>query len=474
MIEGNVFVAVAILVWPMVAVFLFRLLPLNQAALWTILGGLLLLPNGIGIKLQMIPGLDKNSVPNLCALIGCLTLAPRAKGALREFGLTEILVIIFIFGPLITSIYNTDAIVVGDTVLPGVGIYDGISAVLGQALLFLSFIVGRRFLRNASDTEEIMRVLAIAGLLYSLPMLFEIRMSPQLANWIYGYSTPFAIEVRYGGYRPVVFMQNGLAAAFFMATAFLAALANWRARMTVSKLPSGAITFYLGAVIVLCKSAGALVYTVVVGVCVRWMSPKVQVRLAVILVSIGLAYPVLRFVDLFPTNALVETAAVFSQERADSLKFRFDQEQELLAHASERMLVGWGRYGRNRVYSEESGKDDSITDGLWIITLGQFGMAGFLAQFGLLALPIFRALGAFKFIRQTRERVIFAALCLIIGLSVVEQLPNASVSSWTWLLAGSLLGRTETLRASIRKRQLNDRMGEAVSLHSSSIISPPP
>ena len=38
-----------------------------------------------------------------------------------------------------------------------------------------------------ADSEEILRVLIIAGLVYSVPMLFEIRLSPQLHNWIYGY-----------------------------------------------------------------------------------------------------------------------------------------------------------------------------------------------------------------------------------------------------------------------------------------------
>ena len=91
---------------------------------------------------------------------------------------------------------------------------------------------------------------------------------------------------------------------------------------------------------------------------------------------------------------MIETAAMIDTDRATSLKTRFDNEDLLLQRASQRFLFGWGRWGRARVYDEESGKDMSITDGRWIITIGQFGLFGFVAEFGLLILPVFRAASA--------------------------------------------------------------------------------
>jgi len=164
--------------------------------------------------------------------------------------------------------------------------------------------------------------------------------------------------------------------------------------------------------------------------------------------------------DVFPTNELVKFASVFSDERAASLEFRFEQENQLLDRASERLLFGWGRYGRSRVYSEDAeGKDVSITDGLWILTFGSFGIVGFLAQFGLLTLPVFRLLSAFKFIESTREKILVSMLGLIVALSVVEQLPNASMNAWTWLLVGSLLGSVERLQ--VTRRSVAQRGGGA-------------
>jgi len=444
---SNWFATIAIFAWPVVAIVLYRTRSFSEATLWTILGALLLLPSNYSIKLAMIPAFDKNSIPNLCVLIGCIVLGERQRRIRSGFGVAEIFAIMYIVGPVFTSAYNNDDIVIGDVVLPGVGYYDGVSALLGQLIFLLPFFIARRYLQKSSDSEAILRALVIGGLFYSLPMLFEIRMSPVLSNWIYGFSQlGMSAEMRYGGFRPVVFMKNGITAAFFMTTAFLASVALWRVKTSLKRLPPAGITIYLGVVIVLCKSAGALVYAIVVGIFVRWITPKVQLGLAVVLVSVGLLYPVLRATDNIPEKSLIDAAALFSQQRAASLKTRFDSERQLLARASERLVFGWGRYGRSRVYDENSGKDMSPTDGAWLQTLGQFGIVGFVAQFGLLALPVFRALSAFKYAGSVRDRVFLAALSLIVALGLFEQLPNSSISPWSWLLAGALMGRAEALR----------------------------
>ena len=133
-------------------------------------------------------------------------------------------------------------------------------------------------------------------------------------------------------------------------------------------------------------------------------------------------------------------------DRANSLKTRLDQEQILLNHASKRILFGWGRFGRNRTYDQETGRDIAITDGHWIITLGVYGLFGFVAEFGLLALTIFRAAIALRFIESARDRIYLGALALIVAVSMVDLLPNSTLTPWSWLLVGSLLGRAEAVR----------------------------
>ena len=132
---------------------------------------------------------------------------------------------------------------------------------------------------------------------------------------------------------------------------------------------------------------------------------------------------------------MVDVAGAVSVDRATSLRTQFDEERPLLERASQRLVFGWGRWGRNRVFDEETGRDLVTTDGRWIITMGQFGLFGFLAEFGLLALPVFRAAGAIKYAESWRDKVFLAALALIISANIVELLPNATLSPWTWLLA---------------------------------------
>jgi hypothetical protein len=443
---GNWFAVAALLSWPAVAAVLYRATPIAFATVWSILGAYLLLPSEVTIKFPMIPALDKSSIPNICAAIGCVLLAPRQKRLQARSRVVGFFILLYVIGPVLTSVLNNDAIVAGGRVLPGVGSYDGISALLSQSIYFLPFMIGRRIFRSAIDIETMIRALVVAGLLYSVPMIFELRMSPQLANWIYGYIPESMNTVfRFGGYRPVVFLNNGLVLSFFAVTSFLASIALWRAKLRIGSLPPSGVAAYLAVIVILCKSGGALVYGIVAGFLVALTSPRLQTKIAVVLVSIGLLYPILRANDIFPTKTLVNIAELVNDERAQSLRFRFENEDRLLARASQRFWFGWGRYGRNRVYEEGTGRDIGTTDGAWIITLGTFGIVGFLAQFGLLSLPVLRAASVIKRSDSKYDNLLLATLALVVALTVVEQLPNASLSPWSWLLAGALLGRTELL-----------------------------
>jgi hypothetical protein len=452
-ISPNWFAYFAVLIWPVMALILYSRLPLNLATLWTILGASLLLPVGTVIKIAGVPAFDKASLPNLAALICCAIFAGKLPKIFRGFGVAEVLIIILLVGPFITSMLNSDEIRIGITFLPGVGTYDALSAAVTQFIFMAPFFLSRQFLRRPEDNAEILRVMVIAGLVYSLPMLFEVRMSPQLHTWIYGYFPhSFEQQMRDGGFRPVVFLGHGLLVAFFGMTTTVAAAALWRTRNRVGRLPPSGITAYLSFVLVLCKTGSALVYAAVLVPLVRWASPRAQIRVACILASITLAYPLLRVADLVPTTSILELASSVSADRTASLKTRFDNEDQLLERAWERKWFGWGRFGRSRVYKGWNGRDSSITDGTWIITMGSFGMVGFVGEFGLLALAVFRAAMALRFAQTAREVVYLSTLALIVSINMIDLLPNSSISPWTWLLVGALLGRAEALATVVRQR----------------------
>ena len=72
------------------------------------------------------------------------------------------------------------------------------------------FYIGSRFLCSDKGRSELLKAFPVAALFYSLPMLLEVRISPQLHRWVYGYFPhSFVQQVRYGGYRPVSFLSTG-------------------------------------------------------------------------------------------------------------------------------------------------------------------------------------------------------------------------------------------------------------------------
>ena len=247
------------------------------------------------------------------------------------------------------------------------------------------------------------------------------------------------------GFVPVVFIGHGLLVALFTVTAVVAATALSRTQTRVFQFSSGIIATYLSVILVLCKSLGSLVYAILVVPLVRLASPRTQIRVAMVLAVLTLLYPILRTADLVPVQFIENVAASISTERAASLKTRFDQERALLDRASERIFFGWGRWGRSRIYQEETGRDLTLSDGRWILTIGTFGLFGFFSEFGLLLLPVFRAGLALRTAQSVSDSLYLAALTLIVAIVGIDQLPNASLSPWTWLITGALMGRTEAL-----------------------------
>jgi hypothetical protein len=78
---------------------------------------------------------------------------------------------------------------------------------------------------------------------------------------------------------------------------------------------------------------------------------------------------------------------IFGEERAGSLKFRFDMEEILGDKARQKFLFGWGDSGGNRVYNGY-GQDISVTDSLWIIEFGTNGAVGLVSLFSSFLLPV--------------------------------------------------------------------------------------
>jgi hypothetical protein len=421
----------------------FALLDVRHAVLSILLGSFLFLPSGLIVDLPAIPPFDKQTIPALCVLVGLLvTGRDRIRAARLGRGI-DVLCIIVLLGTIGTVLTNGDALRYGPTRLPALSHADAISdatyALLG---LVIPFFVGRAVFRTAEDARELMRAIVLSCVVYLPFILVELKMSPQWHNWVYGYFPhAFAQTIRSSGYRPQVFMNHGLVLALFVATGMMSAWTLARAGARTFGVSSRPIAWVLTVLLALMNSLGALIYGILHAPLIRFASPKAQLRLAVFLGALAFTYPLLRLVDIFPADALVDLAADYSEERAESLDFRFRNEAQLLDRALERPFFGWGGWGRNRIF-DEWGNDICISDGLWVIELGAGGLVKFTAEFGLMLLPLIAALRRIDRV-QPADRPLLASLGLIAAIHVVDLLPNAGCGNLYMFLPGAVAGLAE-------------------------------
>jgi hypothetical protein len=425
----------------------FMVLRPPAAVATVLIAATLFLPEQVEFDAPLIPPMGKITISGLCALVGVLaTSRSRFFGALPDryvLGLSCSLLVANIF----TTLTNRDPLVYGSTFIQGLTLHDAISDTVRITLsALIPFFLGYSLFRTRQDLIDLMRVLVIAALIYVPFILVELRMSPQFHRWVYGFHQhEFVQTIRDGGYRPMVFMQHGLALANFMFAGLVAATVLAKLRISVLGFPAWIPALILGVILVVCKSMAALVYGLVAVPIVLFWQPRSQLRLAVFLAIVVLAYPALRSTGAFPTQALVDLSARVAQERADSLGQRFGHEDQLAKKAGERPLFGWGGFGRNRIYDAE-GVDQSVTDGAWIGTYGSGGAAGFICIFGLLTIPVFRARHALRRL-EGPERVLLAAMALLVGFGDIDLLPNGLFSALPLFFAGALGGAARESRA---------------------------
>ncbi|HBQ16828.1 MAG: hypothetical protein RLP09_46265 [Sandaracinaceae bacterium] len=454
--EPNIIAFLALLLWAPVTAFVFWRFKAPMATMICLLGGAMFLPEQTAIDPPLLPPIDKESVAAFCCLIGCLLTDRRRLADAKPLRGIDLLFVLVLLGNVGTALTNGDRLITGPIVRENLVLYDALALGIKDTLsLYLPFFLARAMLRTSKDLKDLMRVLVTCGLIYSFLALIEIRLSPQLHNWLYGFhQMDFSMTMRFGGYRPMIFMLTGLATAMFILSTALAAAARWRAGMSKPWA-----TLWLSLILLFCKSTGAIIYGVFVIPLVAWVK-KPRMWLPLGLALMVLFFPLLRGTDIFPTDTLVQWAHNISEERALSLWFRFDQEDQLLERARERMIFGWGTYSRNRVYHPETGEDLSITDGDWMIQFGTRGVVGFVGLYGLLVVAVIVAWRRLKRIPDRRERILLSALALISSLQTVDLLPNGLFHYLPFFFAGALAGLAEGLAQRAdreRKRRRRER-----------------
>jgi len=343
----------------------------------------------------------------------------------------DIPMIIWCLSPLFSSLTN------------GLGLYDGVSGSLTQTVVWgFPYLIGRMYFDDLEGIRDLSIGIFIGGLIYIPLCLFESRMSPMLHYIFYGYNQhSFAQTYRWGGWRPMVFMNHGLMVGVWMMSSSLIGLWYWLSG-SLKKL-RGFSVFWLALALtitlILCRSSGAIALFLL-GILVLFLTKKFHSKIFMIcLIAIPLFYLSSRSIGMWSGHNLVDFISQnISQDRALSLEFRFNNENILVDKALQRPVFGWGGWNRSRVYNEH-GRDISVTDGLWVLSFGKNGIVGLCSLTLSILLPVVLLLRKFSVKDYFNPSIASAmAISTLLILYMIDNLLNAMVNPIFMVAGGGL------------------------------------
>ena len=372
-----------VIAWFPFVFYLFQRFPPQRAVVISFIAGWLFLPT-ISYPIPGIPDITKMNVT--CYGILLVTLVYDV-GRITSFklGWLDMPMLIWCLCPLAASLTND------------LGLYDGLATSLDQMMTWgMPYFLGRIYLGTLAGLRQMAIGIFIGGLVYVPFCLYQTRMSTNLHEMLYGFAdlrTSFMISIRMGGYRPAVFMESGLMLGVWMMTATLIGIWLWRTGIIKQLwgIPMNWLVFVLLITFVLVKATGAYLL-LVMGLFILFAGKWLRTALPVFVLIVGMSLYLYQGVTGTVSGEQIYNVAVkvTNEERAESLKFRLDNEILLSEKAREQIIFGWGGYGRSRIFAPDwKGDlvDVSITDSLWIIVFGGNGLVGLISLTLALLLP---------------------------------------------------------------------------------------
>lgn len=435
----TLFARLVLLLWLPVGIWIFRRYDTRTAILITAISGTLFLPQRVRFPLPLIPDYESSTAVVYVILIGLFLYDTKWLTRLQPWWL-DVPIFFWCISPLFASIRND------------LGIYDGVNATFITIWQYgIPYLLGRVYFNNLENLKKLAVAIVKGGLIYVPFCIWEGLMSPQLHRQLYGYyahSSGIRQSIRFGGYRPMVFMTHGLAVGLFMMTVTLIALWLWQSK-GVREI-WGFDLIYIVPVLVFtlvwCRSTGALalfLYGVIILVVAKW--GKSSWPLWILIFGI-IIYLYLNIQGIFDKTPVLEFANNFvPAQRIQSLEFRLDEEELLAAKAREQFWFGWGGWGRNRIYEENFYgifEDTSITDSLWILAFGTRGIIGIVSITASMLLPTM-VFAAFSYQVRTwfHPRVCAAAVfAVLLPLFMLDSLLNSHLTIIAWVIPGALTG----------------------------------
>lgn len=418
--------------WIPAVLYLFRRLPGRRPLIVSFITAWLFLPQA-QFPLPGLPDYTKMTATCYGVLLGTILFDVKRFSSF-QLGWLDLPMLVWCVCPFASSISNN------------LGWYDGVTGVIGQTAVWgVPYYLGRVYLNDLDGLRKLAIGIFTGGLIYIPLCLLETRISPQLHLIVYGFHArnDFSQAIRYGGYRPTVFMEHGLMVGAWMMAAALIGVWLWKAKV-LQQLWGIQIKWLVAALlvtVVLVKSTGAAVL-LAMGIVILFVANWLRTAFPLLLLMASISfYLYLGVTGTFVAEQVVSSMyGVFPKERVESLEFRFNNEEVLSDKARERIIFGWGGWGRSRVY-DEWGKDISITDSLWILAFGTNGAVGVISLTASLLLPVIGFVQRYPASLWLNPKVApAAALAVLLALYMLDCVLNAMVNPIYTLVCGGIAG----------------------------------
>ena len=441
MVSANLFAWVALILCIPVSIAIVAMWRPAISVPVVILAGQMFLPPVVGFQIPGMDRLDKDSLPALGAFLGCLMFRRKAFAGERPGAGLDLFILAHVAGFMGSWLTNRDPLIFPKGFQPAMSIYTFIGGSLSMIIYWWPTVfMGRTLIRTSRDLKTLLAIMGGAAVIYTLPIFVEMRFSPQMNNWFYGFAQhQFLQTIRDGHYRPMVFMRHGLNVAFFLAETIMASAILGRVGGRIFGVRARSVTIFLFVVLFLCHSLGALIYVIFAIPLIWFTMPRFQTRLATIIALLAFSYPLTRATGLVPVDDINSfVLEKFGADRWSSLSLRLEEEEYIMNRALKKVVFGWGVGVRGFRLNPITGANTSITDGLWAIEFGQRGAVGFVTLFGMLLYPVWRSRRAVRRLDNRQDQLMTAGLAIMGAVYMVELIPNSSIDPYVTFMTAVL------------------------------------
>ncbi|MGD2182951.1 O-antigen ligase domain-containing protein [Lusitaniella coriacea] len=447
--------ALVLVAWIPFSLYLFLRFPPQKAAIIGFIGAWLFLPQA-EFFLSPLPNYTRMAAACYGILLGALIFDAERLFSFR-ISWIDLPMIVYCFCPIISQINNN---------------LSPISPTFNQLITWgAPYFVGRIYFSTLDGLKELAKGIFIGGLIYIPFCLIESVMGPLIHEKVYGFPAfvDWSQARRYGGWRPVVFMNHGLMVGVWMMTTALCGVWFWRAgvipkepskpilkwgkwvvtasvwwlwlwKIEVGKTLQGRainpLVILLFLTFVNCRSTGAWILAVT-GLLILFIGSGLRSNLPMLLLAgftaLYLFSGAMGTTQTEPILNFFESLGL-SADRVSSLAFRFHNEEILGERIRLKFLFGWGDASEYRV-------PGAITDSLWIIIFGINGVVGLWSWAAAFLVPVFGFCFRYPARYWTNPNVSPAlVLVLCLNLYCIDCLLNAMVNPVFVLICGGVSG----------------------------------